>query len=179
MFSCVIDTPLGAMLAAGENEALKGLWFFGQKYFPQPAGKNSGPGAPPLNQIWPEKADYPVFAALREWLTAYFAGRPPLPMPALCPQGSAFRQEVWKQLLTVKWGETASYGELSRRLTIPGATPDHTPSLYARAVGGAVGHNPISILIPCHRIVGSDGRLTGYAGGLERKKALLAIEGIL
>lgn len=158
-YTCSIDTPLGMVTASAEDGAVTGLWFAGQKYYPDPAG-------------WAPKPDYPVFKALGVWLTEYFAGaRPPLEF-TLRPRGSPFQKRVWELLADIPYGEVCTYGDIARRLALqPGS-----PSASARAVGGAVGHNPISILIPCHRVVGSTGNLTGYAGGLERKKALLQLE---
>jgi len=142
------------MTASAEDEKLTGLWFTGQKYYPRTAG-------------WQAKGDYPVFEKLRSWLAGYFAGEK---MKAgdfkLQPAGTDFQKKAWKALLDIPYGKLSSYGALAKQI---GSHP--------RPAGGAVGHNPISIVIPCHRIVGSDGKLTGYAGGLERKKALLAIEG--
>jgi methylated-DNA-[protein]-cysteine S-methyltransferase len=154
MYTCTVDTPLGAMIACAQQDALMGLWFIEeQRFLPDHSG-------------WTE-SDAPVFAALRAWLRAYFAGRKPDATPCLHPQGSDFRRVVWDTLLRIPYGHTTTYGELADTLRKHGA---------AQAVGGAVGHNPISLIIPCHRVVGAKGRLTGYGGGLERKKALLALE---
>ena len=109
------------------------------------------------------------------WLDAYFAGQAPsIGALPLRPEGSAFRQEVWKLLCDIPYGHVTTYGLLAQKL----AARRGVPHLSAQAVGGAVGHNPLSILIPCHRVVGADGSLTGYAGGIERKKALLTLEGV-
>jgi methylated-DNA-[protein]-cysteine S-methyltransferase len=119
---------------------------------------------------WTEEPDYPVFDALRSWLKKYFARQnPDIKMP-LAPRGGDFRQSVWKLLLEIPYGQTTTYGILAARL--PSGS-----RMSSQAVGGAVGHNPISIIIPCHRVLGADGSLTGYAGGLERKQALLELEG--
>jgi methylated-DNA-[protein]-cysteine S-methyltransferase len=171
IYTCTIDTPLGAMRAAAETagqdagnrdgEALTGLWFVGQKYYPADAGG------------WTEKPGAAVFAALGEWLAAYFAGEnPPWNLP-LAPRGSPFRQEVWGFLREIPYGQRTSYGAIAAGV----AARQGLAAMSAQAVGGAVGHNPISLLIPCHRVVGADGQLTGYAGGLDRKKALLELEG--
>ncbi len=146
-------TPLGAVLLASDGEALCGLWFEGQKYF-----------AAGLGAARTEK-DLPVFAETERWLAAYFSGKDPGEPPPLRPCGTPFQRAVWEALRAIPYGETLSYGALARRL-----------GSSARAVGGAVGRNPISILIPCHRVLGADGSLTGYAGGLERKTALLKRE---
>lgn len=154
MVKTTISTPLGDMIATSDGVALTGLWFVGQRYFPQ---------------TLPDTVDddLPVFTQTRQWLRAYFAQETLPSMPALNPQGTAFRQKVWQQLLTIDYAQTTTYGALATAVGNPKAS---------QAIGGAVGHNPISILIPCHRVVGADGTLTGYAGGLDRKKALLALE---
>lgn len=160
IFTCEIDTPLGKMTAAAEDEALTGLWFNGQKYYPD------------KTDAWVGKAEHTVFAALRDWLADYFAGSNTPPAFPLAPRGTLFRQAVWGILLAIPYGETMTYGAIAASV----AARRGLPSMSAQAVGGAVGHNPISILIPCHRVVGTDGSLTGYAGGIERKEALLRLE---
>jgi methylated-DNA-[protein]-cysteine S-methyltransferase len=172
----MVDTPLGAMTAAAENGALTGLWFTGQKYYPQTGG-------------WTPMPRYPVFKSLREWLDVYFSRRVPPPWEKdrppgggsfavsgtlrLEPRGTAFQKAVWETLAAIPFGKLISYGELAKQY----AAARNLPSMSAQAAGGAVGHNPISILIPCHRVVGASGSLTGYAGGLDKKKALLRLEG--
>ena len=162
-------SPLGKIFMASDGEALIGLWMEGQKYFLQTMGPDA------------QEADLPIFRQTAAWLDAYFAGKRPqsgngtvsnaLPeLPRLAPRGSEFRQRVWKLLLEIPYGEVTTYGALAEKLG---------SSMSAQAVGGAVGHNPISILIPCHRVVGSDGSLTGYAGGIEKKEELLRLEGVL
>lgn len=158
---CRIGSPLGTILAAGEQNALIGLWFEGQKYFA--AGVSSTA----------QETDLPVFSQLREWLSVYFEGKQPSFTPPLTPKGSPFRQAVWKLLLSIPRGQVSTYGALAKQLA-----QDTGKAVSAQAVGGAVGHNPISILIPCHRVVGSTGSLTGYAGGIEKKIALLQLEGV-
>jgi methylated-DNA-[protein]-cysteine S-methyltransferase len=157
----VIDTPLGKIQAAARNNALTGLWFIGQKYFPTDT------------ETWLNKPDYSVFAALRDWLEAYFSGKKPEMNIPLAPHGTDFQQAVWKLLLEIPCGKTTTYGAISERLSSAGKRA------AAQAVGGAVGHNPISLIIPCHRVLGADGSLTGYAGGLEKKRALLELEGAI
>ena len=158
-FTCVITTPLGQIRVAAEDGALRGLWFIGQKYFPRGV------------ENWIEKPDYPVFASLGTWLKEYFAGKnPPLDIP-LSPAGTDYQKAVWKLLLEIPYGKTTTYGAITAQLCAGGRKAS------AQAVGGAVGHNPISIIIPCHRVVGADGSLTGYAGGLEKKRKLLELEG--
>ncbi len=149
-------SPLGVVTVAADGEGLTGLWFDGQKYFGSTLGADA------------EEKELPVFEETDRWLRCYFAGQVPDFTPPLHPGGSAFRRAVWALLLTVPYGQTVSYGALAAQL-----------GSSARAVGGAVGHNPISLIIPCHRVIGADGSLTGYAGGAERKRRLLAFEGAL
>ena len=148
-------SPLGPILLAADETGLTGLWFEGQKYFPSFLGVDY------------QEKETPVLTETARWLDVYFSGKDPGFLPPLHPQGSPFRQTVWDILLTIPRGQTMTYGEIARRLGV------HS----AQAVGGAVGHNPISILIPCHRVVGGDGSLTGYAGGFDRKTRLLQLEG--
>ena len=148
-------SPLGPILLAADETGLTGLWFEGQKYFPSFSG------------VEYQEKETPVLTETVRWLDVYFSGKDPGFLPPLHPQGSPFRQTVWDILLTIPRGQTMTYGEIARRLGVRSA----------QAVGGAVGHNPISILIPCHRVVGSDGSLTGYAGGFDRKTRLLQLEG--
>lgn len=150
-------SPLGPILLASDGRALTGLWFEGQQHAPAGPAEAAGAEAPP------------VFAQARTWLELYFSGREPDFCPPLRPRGSAFQLRVWELLRRIPYGETRSYGELARELGCASA----------RAVGQAVGRNPISLLIPCHRVLGKDGNLTGYAGGLERKTSLLRLEGSL
>jgi methylated-DNA-[protein]-cysteine S-methyltransferase len=156
-------SPLGNLIAAAKNDALIGLWFDGQKYFPADT------------KVWELTPDYPVLAQLRIWLDGYFRGENPAFPGKLSPQGSGFRQEVWQILLQIPYGQTTTYGTIAKQL----AATHGKPQMSAQAVGGAVGHNPISLLIPCHRVVGANGALTGYAGGIDKKKALLELEGFL
>lgn len=149
------ESPLGSILLAADQTGLTGLWFVGQKYFPSFSDSDFF------------ENETPVLTEAKHWLSLYFSGKEPDFLPPLHPQGSSFRQAVWNVLLTIPRGQTMTYGEIARRLNVRSA----------QAVGGAVGHNPISILIPCHRVVGSDGSLTGYAGGLARKEWLLHLEG--
>lgn len=156
-----ISSPLGAISLASDGEALAGLWLEGQKYY-----------ANGLEAETAEHPELPVFRQTAEWLSAYFAQSPLPPLPPLAPKGRAFRQRVWNLLLEIPYGQTVTYGSLSKQLNTSGI-----PS-SPQAVGGAVGHNPISILIPCHRVVGTNGSLTGYAGGVEKKRFLLELEGV-
>lgn len=153
-------SPIGEITFAGKEEGLTGLWFDGQKYF--------GAGLPEQY----EQKEIPVFAEARRWLDLYFQGKDPGFTPKLCMETSAFRKEVWEILLKIPYGKTMTYKEIAQIL----ARQRGLSSMSAQAVGGAVGHNPISLMIPCHRVVGTNGSLTGYAGGIEKKKALLELE---
>ena len=159
-----LPSPVGRLTLASDGTSLTGLWLEGQKYH--------GAGLP--KDVRSVKADrLPVFAETGAWLDAYFHHRAPLPpLPSLAPAGTAFRQAVWQQLLEIPLGTVSTYGDLARKLR------ERELSGSPRAVGGAVGHNPISILIPCHRVVGAGGSLTGYAGGVARKRFLLELEGV-
>ena len=162
---CRLDSPVGTLLLASEEDALCGLWLEGQKYF---AAGLSGNAA--------ENPNAPVLRAAADWLMRYFAGeQPAISELPLRPKGSAFRQEVWQLLCEIPYGETVSYGALSKAL----ARRIGRDTMSAQAVGGAVGHNPISVIIPCHRVVGADGSLTGYAGGVNKKLWLLRHEGAM
>ena len=154
------DSPLGGMLLAADEEGLTGVWFEAQKYF---AAKLS-----------PEHAEgeTPVLAEACRWLDVYFSGGEPDFTPKLHLVGSDFRQAVWALLLKIPYGQTTTYGALAKQL----AELNGGKRVSAQAVGGAVGHNPISVIVPCHRVVGSDGSLTGYAGGVDKKMRLLTLE---
>ena len=159
-------SPLGYITLASDGEALIGLWFEGQKHF-----------ATILTNETSEDSNLPVFEQTRNWLDLYFSGECPDFTPPLAPNGTPFQQKVWRLLLAIPYGKTVTYGEIARRFV----ETFHETSLpkqhmSAQAVGGAVGRNPISLIIPCHRVVGANGSLTGYAGGLERKKFLLELE---
>lgn len=158
-----VPSPLGTIVIAATDKGLAGLWFAeNQRYLP-----------PELtgSKAWPDDTNHPILQQVREQLGEYFAGRRSqfeLPLDLSC--GTAFQQSVWQALLAIPQGEITSYGEVSRRIGKPSAV---------RAVGGAIGRNPVSIIVPCHRVTGSSGALTGYAGGLDRKTALLRLEGAL
>jgi len=156
-----LPTPLGPVLLASDGENLTGLWFDGQKYFALGLAER------------PVRKSLPVFDQAELWLRQYFSGTIPSFTPALAPKGSNFRHAVWDILLSVPYGSTTTYGGIAERLRTSGINAS------AQAVGGAVGHNPISLIIPCHRVLGADGSLTGYAGGLDKKFALLKLEGII
>lgn len=155
-----ITSPLGDILLASDGSALTGLWFADSVACP----KNVGSGM--------QETELPVFEQTEEWLRFYFSGQDPRFRPKLSPHGTPFQMRVWSLLEAVPYGTTSTYGELSRIL----AQQMNRSRMSAQAVGNAVKHNPISLIIPCHRIIGSDGSLTGYAGGIERKRALLALE---
>lgn len=160
--TALYHSPVGTLLLAEREAALVGLWMEGQRHF---LGALQGARL--------ERRDTPTLRLAERWLDRYFAGeRPTLDALPLAPIGSAFRQAVWKVLREIPYGETITYGEIARALAARGGTG----RVSAQAVGGAVGHNPIAIIIPCHRVVGAGGRLVGYAGGLWRKAWLLAHE---
>ena len=154
------DSPLGGILLAADDVGLTGLWFDGQKYFARGLSNE---------RIVQETS---VLAEAKRWLDIYFTGKAPDFTPPLHPIGSAFRRSVWEILLQIPYGQTATYGEIARQL----AKKQGLERMSAQAVGGAVGHNKISIIIPCHRVVGADGSLTGYAGGIGKKEKLLELE---
>ncbi|MBD5101762.1 MAG: methylated-DNA--[protein]-cysteine S-methyltransferase [Subdoligranulum sp.] len=153
-------SPLGGITLASDGEALTGLWFDGQKYFLNTFCKEH------------EEKNLPIFEQTDHWLDLYFSGKVPGFTPPLNPKATAFRKAVWDILLTIPYGQTMTYGEIASSL----ASQRGLAQMSAQAVGGAVGHNPISIIIPCHRVVGSNGSLTGYAAGIERKVQLLTLE---
>ncbi len=164
-FSTMIPSPVGTLIALSDGTSLVGLWIEGQKHFPCPLSAKSGNGADEL----------PVFSALRKWLKNYFSGkRPPIDALPLAPAGTAFQLGVWLLLRDIPYGEVVSYGELANMAVSCGTAS----RACARAIGYAAGRNPISIVVPCHRVVGANGALTGYAGGIEIKRRLLELEGV-
>ena len=156
-------SPLGSITPAADGEALTGLWFEGQKYYALYLDKEH------------EEKDLPVFQQAGEWLDIYFSGRAPGFTPPLRFTGSAFQNEVWAILAAIPYGKTRTYGDIAREL----AKKRGLAHMSAQAVGGAVGKNEISIIVPCHRVVGANGSLTGYAGGIAKKVELLKLEGAL
>ncbi len=154
-------SPLGGITLASDGEALTGLWFDGQKYFAATLSAQR------------EERRLPIFEETAEWLDVYFGGKAPGFTPALNPRSTPFRKDVWDILLTIPYGQTMTYGDIARRL----ANQKGLAGMSAQAVGGAVGHNAVSLIIPCHRVIGSDGSLTGYAGGIDKKMKLLRMEG--
>lgn len=163
---CHYNSPLGGITLACDEERLTGLWFDGQKYFGSGILKDDS---------MPEKAETkkpPVLEQTVKWLDIYFSGQEPDFTPPLHLIGSEFRLSVWKMLPEIPYGQTTTYKELAGRI----AEQRGIKSMSAQAVGGAVGHNPISIIVPCHRVLGTDGSLTGYAGGIDKKISLLTLE---
>ena len=158
--TCHYESPLGGILLAADEMGLTGLWFDGEKYFADNL---------PAEHI--QKETFILLEAKR-WLDIYFTGQEPDFLPPLHPIGSAFRRSVWEILLQIPYGQTTTYGEIARQL----AEKQGLARMSAQAVGGAVGHNEISIIIPCHRVVGTNGSLTGYAGGIHKKEQLLELE---
>ena len=151
-------SPLGPMVVAATSRGVAGIWFEGQKHMPD-------------NSSWPVQPQHPVLLQATAQLDEYFNGaRCTFDLPLDLQGGTAFQQSVWRALLAIPRGGTTSYGLLSQRIGRPAAM---------RAVGAAVGRNPLSVVVPCHRVIGADGSLTGYAGGLERKTALLQLEGAI
>ena len=156
------QSPIGKILLAADDTGLTGLWFEGQKYFGLYLDKEH------------EERELPVFEQAKQWLDVYFSGREPDFKVPLHFIGTDFQKEVWEILYSIPYGQTTTYGEIAKQL----AAKRGLKHMSAQAVGGAVGHNPISIIIPCHRVVGTNGSLTGYAGGSEKKIQLLQREGV-
>lgn len=154
-YTAYYRSSLGNIMLSSDGEALTGLFFDGQRYF-----------GSMVDAQHEKRAVLPIFKETSRWLDIYFSGRKPDFMPTLELRGTPFQQRVWKELLTIPYGQTVTYGELARRIGCRSA----------QAVGGAVGRNPIPIIVPCHRVVGTNGALTGYAGGIDRKRALLELE---
>lgn len=160
IYTSEYPSPLGRILLAADEVGLRGLWFDGQKYFARDLPDER------------TEEEIPALSATKHWLDLYFGGQEPDFLPPLHPVGSPFRQAVWEILLRIPYGKTVTYGEISKQL----AEKMGLERMSAQAVGGAVGHNEISIIIPCHRVVGSNGSLTGYVGGIDRKIKLLELE---
>lgn len=160
IYTAKYDSPLGGITLACDDSALIGLWFDGQKHFGNILPK----------QV--EAAEHPLFAEARRWLDVYFSGREPDFLPPLRYDSTPFRKMVCDIMLTIPYGKTMTYGEIAAEI----ARRRNLPKMSAQAVGGAVGHNPISLMIPCHRVVGTSGSLTGYGGGIARKVRLLELE---
>ena len=154
------ESPLGGVLLAADNAGLTGLWFNGAKYF-----------AANLPEAREEKRT-PILDETARWLDIYFSGKEPGFLPPLRYDTTPFRKRICDIMLTIPYGKTMTYGEIA----VEAARQQGLAKMSAQAVGGAVGHNPISLMIPCHRVVGTNGSLTGYGGGIQRKKALLELE---
>ena len=155
-----ISSPLGEITISADGDALTGLWMEGQRFFARTLPEHC------------EERRIPVLEAAQAWLERYFSGMEPGPCPPLRPAGSVFQKLVWDCLRAVPYGQTRTYGEIAQQIArITGAA-----RVSARAVGAAAARNPVALMIPCHRILGADGKLTGYAGGLERKRLLLELE---
>lgn len=161
-YTSIYKSPLGGILLAGDENGLTGLWFDGGKYYG--AGLSGGH----------EAKELPLFAEVKRWLDVYFDGREPDFTPPLHLTGSDFQLAVWGLLREIPYGKTTTYGKIAEAL----AAKAGLTHMSAQAVGGAVGHNPISVILPCHRVIGAGGSLTGYAGGIEKKRKLLALEGV-
>ena len=157
------DSILGKLTIASDGENIIGLWIEGQKYFADTI----------KNENIIKKDDISIFIKTKEWLDRYFRGeRPDIKELKLSPKGSEFRQNVWKILCRIPYGQTITYGKIAKEI----AKLMNKNSMSAQAIGNAVGHNQISIIIPCHRVVGTNGGLTGYAGGIDKKRELLELE---
>ncbi len=162
IYTTKIPSPAGKITLASDGIHLIGLWFDEQQYF-----------AHTIKEETKENPGLFIFTQTRDWLDRYFSGRQPAVRElSLRPDGSVFRREVWKLLCEIPYGEVTTYGAIARKI----AAGRGQKKMSAQAVGGAIGHNPISIIIPCHRVIGSDGSLTGYGGGLELKQKLLTFE---
>ena len=157
-YTTYYSSPLGKIILVSDGAALTELDF--SEDVPAASGEHT-------------QKDLPVFEEVSRWLDVYFAGRDPGTLPPLAPHGTAFQQAVWKVLRGIPYGTTTTYGRIAAHIAAA-----RGGRMSAQAVGGAVGRNPISILIPCHRVIGTDGSLTGYAGGLDKKEALLRLEGV-
>lgn len=161
-YTAKYQSPVGEILLAADEIGLTGLWFDGEKFYADSLDPEH------------EERELPVFETVRKWLDIYFSGKEPDFMPSVHMIGSPFRLSVWELLRQIPYGKTVTYGELAKMV----AEKRGLSRMSAQAVGGAVGHNEISIIVPCHRVVGSDGSLTGYAGGVDKKERLLTLEGV-
>lgn len=156
IYTSKYTSTLGDILLAADETGLTGLWFYGAKHFAEGLSDERC------------EASTPILERTKEWLDIYFGGCEPDFIPPLHPNGTEFQRRVWDMLLEIPYGKTVTYGDIARRLGIG--------KMSAQAVGGAVGRNRISIIVPCHRVIGADGGLNGYAGGIDKKLALLTLE---
>lgn len=161
-YTTTYSSPLGGILLVGDEVGLTGLWFDSNQYDTESLDAKH------------RQRELPVFALVKKWLDIYFSGKEPDFLPSIHMIGSAFELSVWKILQEIPYGKTTTYGEIAKRI----AAERGLSRMSAQAVGGAVGHNVISIIIPCHRVVGKNGSLTGYASGIDKKRALLTLEGV-
>lgn len=159
-YTCTFSSPLGEILLASDGENLTGLWFYNQKYFAANLSKT------------PTEKSLPVFSCAIKWLDIYFSGKCPGFTLPLSLSGSEFQKAVWQELLSIPYGKLTTYGTIAKKIAAKTGK-----NVSAQAVGGAVGKNPVSIIIPCHRVIGASGSLTGYAGGIDKKASLLKLEG--
>ncbi len=163
-YSAKYQFPIGALTLVCDENNLVGIWMDGQKYHGDTLLENVA-----------EKADSPILKAAKNWLDKYFAGKNPnISELPLAPIGGEFRQDVWRILCEIPYGKVITYSDIAKKM----AKKRNKERMSSQAVGGAVGHNPLSIIIPCHRVVGSNGSLTGYAGGIDKKIKLLEHEGV-
>ncbi len=167
-YTAKYQSPMGEILLAADEIGLTGLWFEGERFYADSLDPEHMEVTPSMEK------ELSVFEAVKKWLDIYFSGKEPDFMPPVHMTGSPFRLSVWELLRQIPYGETVTYGELAKR----SAKQRGLSHMSAQAIGGAVGHNEISIIIPCHRVVGADGSLTGYAGGVDKKERLLALEGV-
>ena len=154
------NSPLGEMVMVSDGAALTALVFQGQKYYDK------------VVSLEAEEAKLPIFDQTGQWLDIYFSGKDPTFTPTIATKGTLFQEEVWEILKKIPYGQVVSYGKIADMI----AKSRGIKRMSAQAVGGAVGHNPVSIISPCHRVVGTNGNLTGYAGGLDKKEELLRLE---
>ena len=168
IYYCYYNSPIGKILLASKNKKLIGLWIEGQKYYFGKLKKE-------MKDEIKEKADEEILLQAKNWLDRYFVGeKPEISELDINPIGSDFAKNVWKILCKIPYGEVTTYGDIAKKM----AKIMNKDKMSAQAIGGAVGHNPISIIIPCHRVVGKNGNLTGYAGGIDKKVKLLEIENV-
>jgi len=157
-----IDSPVGVLTVSSDGKNINGLWIEGQKHFLRTLEKNA------------QEQNLPIFEKVRKWLDIYFSGKEPDFKLPLLPKGSPFQRSVWENLCKIPYGQSTTYGDIAKNIK----SQNKGKVTSARAVGGAVGRNPISILIPCHRVIGKNNSLTGYAGGIDIKIKLLQLEGV-